>query len=143
MKLQSRFVWLLAALAAAALGVSCAGAPTIPLRDNVAVKRTAYGSPSDSVLVYGAATQVRTIFGAGPVDNLEIIQLNPAQKPMIITPARSGPVFFTEPLPVGASIRFFYFSEKQGRTIYLYERGIQGQGPTAGLRSPGSSTWAA
>jgi hypothetical protein len=96
----------------------------------VAIKRTAYGSPSDSVLIYGSATQVRTIFGAGPIDNLEMVQLNPAQKPMIITPARSGPVFFTEPLPVGSSVRFFYFSIKQGRTITFYERGVQGQGPT-------------
>jgi hypothetical protein len=130
MKLRSRFAWLLAALAATALGVSCATAPTIPLRDNVAIKRTAYGSPSDSVLVYGSATQVKTIFGAGPIDNLEMVQLNPAQKPMIITPARSGPVFFTEPLPLGSSLRFFYFSIKQGRTITFYERGVQGQGPT-------------
>ena len=130
MKLRSRFAWPLAALAAAVLGLSCATAPTIPLRDNVAIKKTAYGSPADSVLVYGSASQVRTIFGAGPIDNLEMIQLNPAQRPMIITPARSGPVFFTEPLPVGSSVRFFYFSIKQGRTITFYERGAQGQGPT-------------
>ena len=101
MKMHSRLAWLFVAAATAALSLSCMTPPRMPRRDNVEVKRTAYGSPSDSVLVYGSAAQMKFLFGAGPIDNLEMIQLNPAQKPMIITPARLGYYFFTEPLPRG------------------------------------------
>jgi hypothetical protein len=138
MKAHSRLAWLIMAAATATLSLSCMTPPRMPLRDNVAVKRTAYGSPSDSVLVYGSAAQMKFLFGAGLIENLEMIQLNPAQKPMIITPARNGYYFFTEPLPVGSSVRIFYFSIQQGRTITFYYRGLQGNGPAdIKLQKPG------
>jgi hypothetical protein len=133
MKMRSTLAWLLAAAATAMLALSCATPPRIPLRDNVPVKKATYGSPSDSVLVYGSASQVSFILNllsSKGIDNLEMIQLNPSKKPMIITPARVDNYFFTEPLPVGSSVRFFFFSISQGRTTTFYERGIQGQGPT-------------
>lgn len=136
--MHSRLAWLFVAAATAALSLSCMTPPRMPRRDNVEVKRTAYGSPSDSVLVYGSAAQMKFLFGAGPIDNLEMIQLNPAQKPMIITPARLGYYFFTEPLPVGSSVRIFYLSIQQGRTITFYYRGLQGNGPAdIKLQKPG------
>jgi hypothetical protein len=134
MKLRSRIARLIMAAATAALALSCATPPRIPLRDNVPVKKAAYGSPSDSVLVYGSALQAKSILtvlsASRRIDNLEMIQLNPAQKPAIITPARDGSYFFTEPLPLGSSVRFFYFSITQGKTTTFYERGVQGRGPT-------------
>jgi hypothetical protein len=118
---------------AALLAASCSSVPTTPLRNNVAIKKAAYLSPAEGVLVYGSAAQAKSMFNAlssRSIDNLEMIQLNPSQKPMIITPARSGNVFFTEPLPLGSSVRFFYFSISLGRSTTLYERGVQGSGPT-------------
>jgi len=141
MKFGLKLARLLAAAAMTSLALSCASPPRVPLRDNVPVKKASYGSPSDSVLIYGSAMQIKTLATAlngRYINNLEMIQLNPAQKPMIITPARADNYFFTEPLPVGASVRFFYFSITQGRTTTFYERGIQGHGPTdLKLQKPG------
>lgn len=131
MKSRSRIAWLIAAAATTILALSCATPPRIPLRDNVAVKKSAYGSPSDSALVYGSISMQTNFFNllsSKGVDNLEMIQLNPAQKPMIITPARRGNYFFLEPIHVGSSVKLFYYSYKEGRTIYLDELGIQGLG---------------
>lgn len=131
--MKSHLTLALLAAAAVMLGASCSTVPTTPLRNNVATKKAAYGSPEDSVLVYGDAAQVTSVFNAlasKSIDNLEMIQMNPAKPPMIITPARAGRVFFTEPLPLGSSVRFFYFSITQGRTTTFYERGLQGSGPT-------------
>jgi hypothetical protein len=125
-------------MAAAALALSCAGGPMVPYRNDLAIKKSAYGSPSDCALVYGSAAQIKFLLAPGPLNNLEMIQLNPEQQPMIITPARSGYTFFTEPLAVGSSIRIFYFSITQGRVTTFYHRGIQGSGPTdVKLAKPG------
>jgi hypothetical protein len=131
MKTRSKLAWLCTAAATAVLAISCATPPRIPLRDNVAVKKAAYGSPSDSVLIYGSVSMKANIFNflsTKSVDNLEMIQLNPAQKSMVITPARRGDNFFTEPIHVGSSVKLFYYSYKEGRTIYLNSLGIQGLG---------------
>lgn len=131
--MKYRLAFALPLAIAALLVVSCSSVPTTPLRNNVAIKKATYLGPSESVLVYGSAAQATSLFNAlssKSIDDLEMIQLNPEQKPMIITPARSGDVFFTEPLPVGSSVRIFYFVTVQGRVTTFYERGVQGSGPT-------------
>jgi hypothetical protein len=95
-------------------------------------------TPDDSVLVYGSVGTMMGAFLSGRIGNLEMIQLNPSQKPAIITPARDGTCFYTEPLPVGSSIRFFGFTIKQANTTTFYMRGVQGSGPTdVKLTKPG------
>jgi hypothetical protein len=141
MKINSMHAWLLTAAAMMIAALPCAGDPKTPMRNNVAVKKTAFGSPSDSVLLYGSAVQPKTLgtmLSSKKINNLEMIQLNPAKEPMLITPARIGDYFFTEPLPLGLSVRFYYFTIKDGLETVPVNVGIQGQGPTdKRLEKPG------
>jgi len=130
---------LLVALATAFLAQSCATRPLTPLRNGSVVKQSDYGSPNDSVIVYGEAADSKGFLGmSGYLTNIEMIQLNPSLKPAIITPADYHICFFTEPLPVGSSVRFLVYSIDRGRVTTVYERGLQGHSPTdCKLTKPG------
>lgn len=127
-----RTVCVVLAVAVFALtAMSCATGPARPLRNNVAVEKSAYLPPSEGVLVYGSAKIAASsvdFFGAPSVDNMEYIQLNPDCEPMIVTPGRSGSFFFTQPLPLGSNFKLFFFSSTQGRTTTFYNLGLQGKG---------------
>jgi len=142
MKRTRKYAWLGAALVLAGLVLSCASQPNVPYNYNKPVAKMSFDDPSTSVLVYGSARQVKTFLtvfaGAGPINSLELVQLNPQKEPMIITPARDGAYFYTEPLPVGSSLKIFFYSMQLGNTITSYYRGIQGRGPSdVRLEKPG------
>jgi len=134
MKRTRKYAWLGAALVLAGLVLSCASQPTVPYNYNKPVAKKSFDDPSTGVLVYGSAGQIKSVLsflaGEGPIENLQLVQLNPQKEPMIITPARIGSYFYTQPLPVGASLKFFYYTMRSGNTVELDYRGMQGKGPS-------------
>lgn len=134
MRRAKRAVVACAAAVLAILAMSCASAPTVPYNYNKPVEKTSYADPSNSVLVYGSARGVDAglatfLTGSVSVVGLQLVQLNPKIAPMVITPARDGVYFFTQPLPVGSSLKFFLFSSSTSQSVVTYYRGVQGQGP--------------
>jgi hypothetical protein len=138
MKKDHAPILLLTVMATAFLMLSCATSYKTPLVDKKPVKKEAYGSPKDSALVYGSLWMnfdsdsllglvgVRKSYYANA---LQMLQLNPAKPAMVITPARKDNFFFTAPLPVGSSIRIFYFYEETKRSFSTELVGLQGQSP--------------
>lgn len=127
MKLKISIVIFLLSL----LMFSCSSLPSGPYIDKTRVKKNSYLSPQNSVVVFGSAEIARTaldVFGAPPVQNISYIQINPNSDPLIITPGRSGTFFFTHPLPIGSSLKLFYFSSTQGKSTNYYYLGVRGKG---------------
>lgn len=112
-----------------ALEAGCAGAPAAPMADGKQIRKTDFGSPSNSVLVYGFVEEKSNalvrLFNGSSVDNLEIVQVNPNFPAMVVTPARDNELFYLQPLPVGAELKLIHYSKGSGRNYVSYLRGIQ------------------
>ncbi len=103
-----------------------------PFLYNKEVVKKEYGDPSNTTLVFGSVSADVGIFG-NILDNiyrLTYIQLNPQKDAMVISPGRVGPTFFTQPLPLGLSLKlaYFYYKPNSQTIIYNY-RGVQGKSP--------------
>lgn len=120
------------AVACATIALAAISCQTGPLVYNKPVSSREYGDPSTSALVYGSACQAKNALnaiGTRTIDRMEMVQLNPRQKPMIIAPGTVKYSFYTAPVPVGSSLKIFYFETNVGRVTTMYYRGIQGKGP--------------
>jgi hypothetical protein len=136
-------------LAASLLFQACATGKgnQVLFRDKNPVKKVAYGSPKDSVLVYGSLwtnSPADSLLGAVGArrnyyaNGLQMLQLNPSKPPMVITPARYESTFYTYPLPLGSSIRIFYFYEATNTMRSENFLGLQGRSPAdRRLEKPG------
>jgi hypothetical protein len=127
--------------AAAALSLlslfSCASAPRRPLLDAKPVRPGSFGPPETHALVFGFVENrsglLARAFSGAAVNDLEMIQLNPALPAMLVTPARDRELFYTQPLPVGSALKLYLHSTgySSGKTKWM--NGVQWRRDTDAL----------
>ena len=134
MKKTNRIVGIGAlSLLLGALALSCASTPNKPYLGSREVLKKNYGDPASTTLVYGSVKQISSVFnalGSKDIQSLEMIQLNQKGEPLAITPGRVGSTFYTQPVPVGSSLKIVFFKIQGGNSATLFYRGIQGKGPS-------------
>jgi len=116
-----------------ALALSCATAPSEPYLGSKEVNKKQYGDPESSTLIYGSVKQISSVFnalGSKDIQSLEMVQLNQKGEALAITPGREGSTFYTQPIPVGSSLKIVFFKIQGGNSTTLFYRGIQGKGPS-------------
>jgi len=121
------------ALLVGTLTLSCASTPNKPYLGDREVNKKQYGDPENSTLVYGSVKQISsllTALGSRDIQSLEMVQLNQKGEPLAITPGRVGSTFYTQPVPVGSSLKIVFFKIQSGNSATLFYRGIQGKGPS-------------
>ena len=103
-----------------------------PFLYNKEVAKKQYGDPSNTTLVFGSVSGEVSTSGYmyDDIYKLTYIQLNPQKDAMVISPGRVGTTFFTQPLPLGLSLKLAYFYYKPNYQTFIYNySGVQGKSP--------------